>query len=95
MRQRKLVMESGTCRCARWGAARHAEVNSREDQSRQAPVFRNPPPANRGWQALKLAAMSLSRSDSALAAFYRWLCVRMDDPCANTAMIHKLVRMVY
>jgi hypothetical protein len=42
-----------------------------------------------------MAAMSLSRSDSALGAFYRRLCARMDKPRANTAVAHKLARMVY
>lgn len=51
--------------------------------------------ANRVRQALKMAAMSLSRSDSALGVFYRRLCSRMDKPRANTAMAHKLARMVY
>jgi len=51
--------------------------------------------ANRVRQALKLAAMSLSRNDSALGAFYRRLCTRMDKPRANTAVAHKLARMVY
>jgi transposase len=51
--------------------------------------------ANRVRQALKLAAMSLSRNDSALGAFYRRLCTRMDRPRANTAVAHKLARMVY
>ena len=51
--------------------------------------------ANRARQALKMAAMSLSRSDSALGAFYRRLCSRMDKPRANTAVAHKLARMVY
>lgn len=51
--------------------------------------------ANRVRQVLKLAAMSLSRSDSALGAFYRRLCSRMDKPRANTAVAHKLARMVY
>jgi transposase len=46
-------------------------------------------------QALKLAAMSLSRSRSALGAFYRRLCTRMDKPRANTAVAHKLARMIY
>ena len=50
---------------------------------------------NRVRQALKLAAMSLSRNDSALGAFYRHLCTRMDKPRANTAVAHKLARMVY
>jgi transposase len=51
--------------------------------------------ANRARQALKMAAMSLWRSDSALGAFYRRLCARMDKPHANTAVAHKLARMVY
>ena len=50
---------------------------------------------NRARQALKLAAQTLSRSDSALGAFYRRLCGRMDKPRANTAVAHKLARMVY
>ena len=51
--------------------------------------------ANRARQALKLATMSLSHSDSALGAFYRRLCARMDKPRANTAVAHKLARMVF
>ena len=51
--------------------------------------------ANRARQALKMAAMSLSHSSSALGAFYRRLCARMDKPRANTATAHKLARMVY
>ena len=51
--------------------------------------------ANRVRQALKMAAMSLSHSDSALGAFYRRLCSRMDKPSANTAVAHKLARMAY
>ena len=50
---------------------------------------------NRVRQALKMAAMSLSHSDSALGAFYRRLCSRMDKARANTAVAHKLARMVY
>ena len=42
-----------------------------------------------------MAAMSLSRNGSALGAFYRRLCARMDKPSANTATAHKLARMVY
>ncbi len=51
--------------------------------------------ANRARQALKMAAMALVRSESALGAFYRRLCARMDKPKANTATAHKLARMVY
>ncbi len=50
---------------------------------------------NRVRQTLKMAAMSLSRSDSALGAYYRRLSARMDKPSANTAVAHKLARMVY
>jgi transposase len=50
---------------------------------------------NRVRQVLKMAAMSLSRSDSALGAYYRRMCARMDKPRANTAVAHKLARMVY
>ena len=42
-----------------------------------------------------MAAMALSHSDSALGAFYRRLCARMDKPRANTATAHKLARIVY
>jgi len=51
--------------------------------------------ANRARQALKLAAQALSHSKSALGAFYRRLCARMDKPRANTAAAHKLARLVY
>jgi transposase len=51
--------------------------------------------ANRARQALKMAAQALSHSDSALGAFYRRLCTRMDKLRANTAAAHKLARMVY
>ena len=37
----------------------------------------------------------MSHSDSVLGAFYRRLCMRMDKPRANTAVAHKLARMVY
>ena len=50
---------------------------------------------NRVRQALKMAAMSLSHSDSALDAFYRRLSGRMDKPCAKAATAHKLARMMY
>jgi transposase len=51
--------------------------------------------ANRARQAFRMAAMTLSHSDSALGAYYRRLCQRMDKPRANTATAHKLARMVY
>ena len=43
---------------------------------------------NRVRQALKMAAMSLSHSESALGALYRRMSGRMDKPRANTATAH-------
>lgn len=48
--------------------------------------------ANQVRQALKMAAMSLSRSQSAVGAFYRRLCGRMDKPRANSPTAHRLAR---
>lgn len=50
---------------------------------------------NRAAQALRLAAASLRSSKSALGAFYRRLCGRMDKPKAVTAAAHKLARLIY
>jgi transposase len=51
--------------------------------------------ANRAAQALRLAAASLRTSQSALGAYYRRLCARMDKPKAVTAAAHKLARLIY
>lgn len=51
--------------------------------------------ANRATQALKLAAAALRSSRSALGAYYRRLCARMDKGKAVTAAAHKLARLVY
>lgn len=51
--------------------------------------------ANRATQALKLAAAALRSSQSALGAFYRRMCARMDKPKAVTAAAHKLARLIY
>jgi transposase len=51
--------------------------------------------ANRAAQALKLAAAALRSSHSALGAYYRRLCARLDRPKAITATAHKLARLVY
>ena len=51
--------------------------------------------ANRIAQALKLAAVALRRSQSALGAYHRRLCARMDKAKAVTASAHKLARLVY
>ena len=54
-----------------------------------------PRATSRAAQALKLAAAVLRTSQSALGAYYRRLCARMDKPKAVTAAAHKLARVVY
>jgi len=51
--------------------------------------------ANRAAQALRLAAAALRSRQSALGAYYRRLCARMDKPKAVTAAAHKLARLNY
>lgn len=51
--------------------------------------------ANRAAQALRLAAAALRTSQSALGAYFRRLCSRMDKPKAVAAAAHKLARLIY
>ena len=51
--------------------------------------------ANRAAQALRLAAAALRTSKSALGAYFRRLCSRMDKAKAVTAAAHKLARLIY
>ena len=51
--------------------------------------------ANRAAQALRMAAASLRTSQSALGAYFRRLCSRMDKPKAIAAAAHKLARLIY
>ena len=51
--------------------------------------------ANRAAQALRLAAAGLRVSQSALGAYYRRLCARLDRGKAITAAAHKLARLIY
>ena len=53
------------------------------------------PSANRAAKLLRMAAMSLGRSDHALAAFYRRLAARIGKPKAITATARKLAILVY
>jgi transposase len=50
---------------------------------------------NRAANAFRIAAQSLSRSRSALGAFYRRLRAKLGGPKAITAAAHKLARMFY
>ena len=53
------------------------------------------PSANRAAGVLRVAAMSLVRSQTALGAFYRRLAVRIGKPKAITATARKLAILVY
>jgi len=51
--------------------------------------------ANRAAQALRLAAAALRTRQSALGAYFRRLCARMDKPKTVTAAAPKLTRLIY
>jgi transposase len=51
--------------------------------------------ANKTAQALRQAASCLRNSQSALGAYYRRMCAKMDKPKAITAAAHKLARLIY
>lgn len=51
--------------------------------------------ANKTAQALRQAASCLKNSHSALGAYYRRMCAKMDKPKAITAAAHKLARLIY
>jgi transposase len=53
------------------------------------------PGANRAAKALRLAARTLQRSQSALGAFFRRIAARRGVPKAITATAYKLARIVY
>ena len=56
---------------------------------------RTQPAANRAAAILRMAAMSLTRTQTALGAFYRRLAVRIGKPKAITATARKLAILVY
>jgi transposase len=56
---------------------------------------RTQPSANRAAKILRMAAMSLGRSDHALAAFYRRMGARVGKAKAITATARKLALLVY
>jgi hypothetical protein len=51
--------------------------------------------ANRAAQALRMAGAALRSSQSALGAYFRRMCARMDKPKAIAAAAHKLARLIY
>lgn len=56
---------------------------------------RTNPSANRAATALRIAAQSLHRSDSAIGAFLRRMRGKLGPPKAITATAHKLARLIY
>nr|WP_215609671.1 transposase [Leptothoe spongobia] len=50
---------------------------------------------NRAANAFRMAAQTLSRSQSALGAFYRRMKARLGGPKAITATAHKIARIFY
>lgn len=56
---------------------------------------RTPPSANRAATLLRLVALGLTRTPTALGAFYRRLAVRTGKPKAITATARKLAILVY
>ena len=51
--------------------------------------------ANRAAQALRAGRRGAAQQPSALGAYFRRLCARMDKPKAMTAAAHKLARLIY
>ncbi|MFV9503711.1 MAG: IS110 family transposase [Oscillochloridaceae bacterium umkhey_bin13] len=52
-------------------------------------------PPNRAGHALRMAAQSLSRSQTSLGTFYRHIRAHAGPKCAVTATAHKLARIIY
>lgn len=76
--------------CSWLGLAPHNDITGgRVVRSRTLKV------KNRAAQAFRMAAQAVSRSDSALGAFYRRLRARLGPEQAITATAHKMARMVY
>lgn len=75
---------------AAWlGLAPHNETSGKMVRKKRYKVV------NRAAQALRMAAFGLTRSQTALGAYYRRLASRSDAAKAITATAHKLARLVY
>jgi len=76
--------------CSWLGLAPHNDITGgKVVKSRTMPVH------NRAAQALRMAAQSLNRSQSALGAFYRRMRPRLGGEQAVVATAHKLARIIY
>ena len=95
----KLISEIGTD-MNRWATEKHftswltLAPNNKISGGRLL-SSRTQPSANRAAAILRLSAMSLGRTDTALGAFYRRLAARTGKPQAITATARKLAILVY
>lgn len=95
----KLIGEIGTD-MSRWPTAKHFTswltlAPKNKISGGRLLSSRTQPSANRAAAILRLAAMSLSRTQTALGAFYRRLAVRIGKAQAITATARKLAILVY
>ena len=95
----KLVSELGTD-MTRWPTAKHFTswltlAPKNKISGGRLLSARTTPSANRAAATLRLAVMSLSRTDTALGAFFRRLAARIGKPQAVTATARKLAILVY
>lgn len=95
----KLVAEIGTD-MSRWPTAKHFTswltlAPKNKISGGRLLSSRTQPSANRAAAILRMAAMSLGRTATALGAFYRRLAARRDKPRAITATARKLAILVY
>jgi transposase len=95
----KLIAEIGTD-MSRWATEKHftswltLAPNNKISGSRLL-SSRTQPSANRAAAILRLTAMSVGRTQTALGAFYRRLAARIGKPQAITATARKLAILVY
>jgi transposase len=95
----QLVAEIGTD-MSRWKTEKHftswltLAPNNKVSGGRLLST-RTPPSANRGAAILRRCAMSLTRTSTALGAFYRRLALRVGKAKAITATARKLAVLVY
>jgi len=95
----KLIAEIGTD-MRRWASEKHFTAwltlaPRPEITGGKVLRSRTAPSANRAAKLLRMAAVSLRRSDHALGAFYRRLAARLGKPKAVTATARKLAVLVY
>jgi transposase len=95
----KLVSEIGTD-MTRWPSAKHFTswltlAPQNKISGGRLLSSRTVPSANRAAAVFRLAAMSLTRTQTALGAFYRRLASHTGKPKAITALARKLAALVY